>query len=86
MSYASAVDLSQISDPSFDHDGNENIFALDIGGSLAKLVYKRVFRVRSGFLKVESPTSYQRVVGTSIRGSTFWGLGTLLSGGKIAVM
>ncbi|KAH8867177.1 Pantothenate kinase 4 [Schistosoma japonicum] len=46
MSYASAVDLSQVSDPSFDHDDNENIFALDIGGSLAKLVYKRVFRYR----------------------------------------
>ncbi|CAH8575992.1 unnamed protein product [Schistosoma turkestanicum] len=34
------------------------------------------------FLKVESPTSYQRVGGTSIGGGTFWGLGTLLSGGK----
>ncbi|CAH8875237.1 unnamed protein product [Trichobilharzia szidati] len=46
MSYASAVDISQVSDPSFDQSCRVNIFALDIGGSLAKLVYKRVFRYR----------------------------------------
>ncbi|CAH8637638.1 unnamed protein product [Schistosoma intercalatum] len=46
MSYASAVDISKVSDPSFDQGAHENIFALDIGGSLAKLVYKRVFRYR----------------------------------------
>ncbi|THD28057.1 Type II pantothenate kinase [Fasciola hepatica] len=33
-------------------------------------------------LKVESPTSYSRVGGTSIGGGTFWGIGSILSGGK----
>ncbi|CAH8634546.1 unnamed protein product [Heterobilharzia americana] len=46
MSYASPVDISQVSDPSFDKGSRVNVFALDIGGSLAKLVYKRVFRYR----------------------------------------
>ncbi|VDP90598.1 unnamed protein product [Echinostoma caproni] len=32
-------------------------------------------------LKVESPTSYSRVGGTSIGGGTFWGIGSMLSGG-----
>ncbi|KAF5405985.1 Type II pantothenate kinase [Paragonimus heterotremus] len=33
-------------------------------------------------LKVDSPTSYCRVGGSSIGGGTFWGIGSLLSGGK----
>ncbi|CAI2727770.1 unnamed protein product [Schistosoma spindalis] len=46
MSYTSAVDISKVFDSLFDQDVHENIFALDIGNSFAKLVYKHVFRYR----------------------------------------
>lgn len=36
------------------------------------------------FLKVEPDGTYHRVGGTSLGGGTFWGIGTLLAGGKIS--
>lgn len=38
------------------------------------------------YFQVESENNFSRIGGTSIGGGTFWGLGSLLTGGKVSII
>ncbi|CAL8073676.1 unnamed protein product [Calicophoron daubneyi] len=76
--------LRNIPDELFYYDKSATPSHVFISNALTDTFPFLMVNIGSGvsILKVESPKSFTRVGGSSIGGGTFWGIGSLFSGGK----